>query len=233
MAAWINEMNAFQKAFAYIAVAGTIALVIQTVLLLIGVAHMTDADTSGTSGLDGHDFDAHDHDLDGHDFDVHDHDLSDHDHDFASHDPDHNHDHDAYDGGLRVFTLRGLVAFFSIMGWSGLIMLKSDVPSVLAVPVAALLGAVAMVLMAMAIRAMMRLQTSGNMDLRNALGRSAQVYLTIPPGRAGMGKITLTVQGQLIEVDAVTDSPEPIATGADVLITGINGLNTLVVEPME
>ena len=94
MIMWWNSLNITEQVFAAIAAAGTVVLIIQTVLLLFSVG-------------DGHDFD-HDHDIDhdvDHDFD---HDI-DHDHDF---DHDHDHDRDSHhDSGLRIFTVRGFVTF--------------------------------------------------------------------------------------------------------------------------
>lgn len=219
MTEWINAMSAVERVFAYIAIAGTFALIIQTVLLIVGL------------GQNDHDID---HDTD-HDFD-HDHDC-DHDHDF-DHDHDHDFDHDqthgehVHDDGLRLLTLRGLVAFAAIMGWSGLAMMRGGVPSFLSIAVAIVMGLGAMVLMAKAIQVMMRLETDGNMDIRNAIGRVGEVYITVPPSRTNRGKVNVVVQAQLIEVDAVTDERASILTGTSVLVLGVVDQNCLVVEPV-
>ena len=67
---------------------------------------------------------------------------------------------------------------------------------------------------------------------RNALGRTGTVYLTVPPGRSSPGKVTLTVQEQLTEFEALTDSPAPIPTGSPVRVTGLAGRGALLVEPI-
>jgi len=48
-----------------------------------------------------------------------------------------------------------------------------------------------------------RLQHSGTMDLRNAIGKNGRVYLTIPKG--GTGKVEVEVQGGLNVLDAVSE----------------------------
>jgi len=85
---------------------------------------------------------------------------------------------------------------------------------------------------ALAARQALRLQYDGTLDLRNALGRTGTVYLTVPPGRSSPGKVTLTVQEQLTEFEALTDSPAPIPTGSPVRVTGLAGRGALLVEPI-
>ena len=61
-----------------------------------------------------------------------------------------------------------------------------------------------------------KLQSAGNLDLQNAVGRPGKVYLRIPASRAGHGKVTVEVQGRSIEVEAVTPgaAPPPRIPGA-------------------
>ena len=110
---WWEGLTLLQQCFAVVAIPATVILLLQTVLLLFG--------------LGGHDADHGEVDTD-HDFDHDmDHDLDhDTDHDF-DHDADHDFDHDAHDGahhaaGIRLFTLRGIVALFAVGGWLGVAM---------------------------------------------------------------------------------------------------------------
>ncbi|MDL2206486.1 hypothetical protein LJC33_06190 [Eubacteriales bacterium OttesenSCG-928-N13] len=252
MSAWLEAMTGLERVFAYVAIAGSVALLIQFILQLIGIGHTSEM---GSAELDHDGFDAGDMDHDGIDhvdfdhvdFDHGDFDHVDFDHDGFDHD---GHDHagmmharDVLDGhhphsqdgsadaDLRPFTLRGIIAFLAVGGWGGLILLKAGIMAPIATLLAIGMGAITMLLMALAIRAMIRLQQDGSMDIRNALGLSASVYITIPPNRSGRGKVTLLLQERLVELDAVTDQSDPIPTGTQVFISDVSSEELLVVEP--
>jgi len=71
-----------------------------------------------------------------------------------------------------------------------------------------------MVFIAFLMRMFTRMHSEGNLDPRKAVGRTARVYLRIPGGRAGKGKITLSIQGRSAEFDAVTSGAELPSGGA-------------------
>lgn len=136
---------------------------------------------------------------------------------------------DAADSGLRLFTVRGFVAFFTVFGWGGLALLRAGIPTYISVPLAALMGFLSMLVMAIILRLCLNLQSDGTMRPQNAVGQSGSVYLTIPPARQGRGKVEVLVQDQLCELEAVTDESQPIPTGCEVVVTAVSGRSTLVV----
>ena len=77
-----------------------------------------------------------------------------------------------------------------------------------------------------------KLQSSGNLDLSNAIGKVGQVYLTIPADSASAGKVNLTVQEQYKEFSAITTAKEPIKTGQYVRVVAVSESGVLVVEPI-
>lgn len=135
-----------------------------------------------------------------------------------------------FDGGFHLFTVRGIVAFFAVMGWTGLALMKGGVETWISVLVAFAAGSLALVLMALAMRWFSRLQNDGTMDIRNALGVAGTVYITVPPARSERGKVNIVLQNQLGEFDAVTDEETPLKYGTEVVVIGISGTNTLVVK---
>ena len=143
-------------------------------------------------------------------------------------------DGDLTDAGLSFFTLRGIVAMLSIMGWSGLVFLDPSLNIHWAVgaAISLALGVLALFLVALAMRGISRLQSSGNLDVGNAIGKVAQVYLTIPAEGKSAGKVSITVQEQLTELSAITTSAEPIPTGAYVRVVAVSENGALVVEPL-
>lgn len=201
---WFDGLTAFQQALACAAVPATVILLIQTVLLLFGIG--------------GHDADHGELD---HDFDH------DHDHDF-----DHDHDgaHHAY--GIRLFTVRGLVAMFAVGGWLGIAAVDLGAGKVASGIIAVVSGVLALLLVAYIIKLFSGMQESGNLDAHNAVAQTAKVYLTIPARRGGTGKVMLTLQERLVEMDAVTDFEKEIKTDSMVQVVSATD-NFLVVRPLD
>lgn len=132
--------------------------------------------------------------------------------------------------GLRIFTMRGIIAFFVVFGWIGVVMDSSGCPLYATLPVAFVGGLAIMLVLALVFRAVMKLRGDGNTDNRNAIGVSGKVYLTIPPARTGEGKVNVMLQGSYVERDAVTDETEAIPTGTEVVVIGVSGQTSLVVK---
>ena len=116
------------------------------------------------------------------------------------------------DGGLSIFSVKAITAFFSVGGWCGFATATYVDNVWLPILVSVLTGAVALVGVAFAMKGIMKLQCSGNVVKEKIVGSNATVYASIPPTRSGRGKITLTVQGKFSELDAVTDDENRIAT---------------------
>ena len=240
MNAWWASLTWLERVFAYVAFPATLLLLLQTLMLLFGLGHDSDADGdldgdgSPDLDLDG-DTDADlDVDLDGDmdaDLDV-DTDL-DADGDADGPDeaagPDAAAAHSGLFAGLKLFTLRGIVAFLAVCGWGGLWLLRMGMHPIFAVFLAIAMGFWAMLLMALFLRVALKLQDDGTLDFRNALGKAGTVYLTIPASRAGEGKVHVIVQDQLHELAAVTDEQDSIPTGTEIVVVALSGGNTLVV----
>lgn len=162
-----------------------------------------------------------DHDTDGAQIDL-DHEA---DHDF-------DHDHGDHEAGLRIFTVRGMVAFLSVGGWLGIVLLGTRLHAAVACLIAFLGGTLSLLMVAAFLKWVVGMQESGNLSYQNAIGRNGQVYLTIPADQSGRGKVTLTVQERYIEADAVTDSAESIPVGRRVKVVGLADDQTLLVAPV-
>ena len=212
MAAWWQSLSALDHVLLYIAVPATLILLIQTVLLFAGGAFDSDGD-AGVPDADGPDFDGPD--ADGGPL-----------HEAAA-------DPETPDTGLHLFTVRGVVAFLVLFGWGGLWLHQVGLPGFLAVFLAIPIGFAGMVGIALILREAMRLQYDGTLDVRLAVGLPGTVYLTIPACRAAPGKVNITVQEQLRELEAFTDSDTPIPTGSPVRVTGLLEGGALLVERSE
>ncbi|HAN22020.1 MAG: hypothetical protein A2Y15_01205 [Clostridiales bacterium GWF2_36_10] len=134
------------------------------------------------------------------------------------------------DDGLSLFTIRGIMAFLCISGWSGMAFAGTSMNSVLAIFLSTLCGFIALVGMAYIIKIMLSLQSSGNIDLANAIGKVGQVYIPIPGNAKGSGKITVVVQGSFSEISAITNETETLKTGEAVRVVATDETGFLVVE---
>ena len=130
---------------------------------------------------------------------------------------------------LRLLSLRGILAFLAVYGWGALAISRAGHPWLTAMLVGLVLGAAAMVLVAVAMGLILALQTDGTLDRRNAVGLSGSVYLTIPAQRQGSGKVSIVIQDTLTECDAVTDEAEPLPTGTEVTVVGLTREQALIV----
>jgi hypothetical protein len=223
MSEWWEALTVLQRVFACIALPASFVLILQTLLMLIGIGDHGADTGDGASAHDVHGF----HDVhDGHGWhDGH-----------AMHDGPSGHDthdgHSDHSEGLALFTVRGIVAFFSVGGWAGIIAAGMSVPPVLAILIAWACGSLALYGIALLFKYALRLQSSGNLSLDNAIGKTAEVYITIPGGRTGIGKVTLTFQGRFAECDAMTDEPASLKTGTSVEIIDLVDEDTLLVSPV-
>lgn len=134
--------------------------------------------------------------------------------------------------GLGIFSFRGITAFFLGFGWTGAIALKSGLSVAVAIVLGFLVGTVLMIAFFLLMRSMMRLQSSGTLDYRNAVGEVATVYVTVPGSGKGGGQVEVMIQGRLSVAEALHRGESPIVPGTKVRVVEMLGRSTLVVEPL-
>ncbi len=145
------------------------------------------------------------------------------------------HVHDVQGHGNVLFgilSFKALCAFAGIFGLVGLILLERDIGTGGRVAASASAGFAGMLGVGWMMRGLGRLQSSGSIDIRNAVGRRGTVYLPIPGARTGQGKVTVSVQGRSMEFAAVTDG-EALATGTAVTVLAVEGETLKVVSEQE
>ena len=135
------------------------------------------------------------------------------------------------DGGANLYTFRNFVNFILGFGWSA-ILLQDSVPSVpLRVVLSVLIGLALVAAVMYLFKWLAGMQQSGNINLqKSAAGCEGKVYLTIPEGRSGTGKVQITLSGAVREYDAVTESETPLRTGTSIRVVDALDANTLLVE---
>lgn len=140
-------------------------------------------------------------------------------------------DVDGDDGiGFQFFTLKNLVAFFTIFAWSGLASLDSGLSIGVTVIISVVCGIVMMLIMTSIFFMMGKLTDSGTMDIKNAIGNLGEVYLTIPANRDGFGKVQLNVQGSMRELRAMSDGEINLTQGMVVQVVDVIDDHILLVK---
>jgi len=207
---WWESLTNLQQVSFVIATSATAIMIIFIILMLIGMdsGEAFDGDINMDAGVD---VDVHG-DVDG--IDV------------------YNSDSFFSIGGLRILTIRGALAFFSVGFWM-IYALADTVKPWLAVLIGLVVGAVAAYLLALAMKAIMRLESSGNLDYKTAVGKTAVVYIRIPKKMTGHGKVIFNHQGRMVEVDAITKGDSDITSKNEVEIIGLQDETTLVVKKIE
>lgn len=130
-------------------------------------------------------------------------------------------------------SLKTAIAFLTFFGLAGLAALEAELSTTWALVIAVGAGCFAFYVVGYLMRLLASLRSEGTLDLHRAVGLPARVYLRIPKGMGGEGKITVTLQGRTLTQKAVTNGEE-IPTGSEVVIRGIRGADTFeVVLPQE
>ena len=132
-----------------------------------------------------------------------------------------------------MLTLRTLIAAVTFFGVAGKAAESADLslPNQLLIAVAC--GVAAMCLVHWLMRAFFGLSEDSTVRINRAVGQEGTVYISIPADKAGAGKITLNLQGRLMEYLAVTSGHASLPTGARVVVVGVAGSSTLEVEPRQ
>ncbi len=140
------------------------------------------------------------------------------------------HDGSDSDVAFKLLSFQGFTVFFMMFGLVGLAMsLDSGYGPLHSVSVATAAGLGTTWLLGKLFEAFNRVQHSGTINLRRAIGQQGTVYLTIPADAPG--KVRLVVQGRLKVVDALSEGKTPIPTDTPVRVTGLVNENVFVVRP--
>jgi membrane protein implicated in regulation of membrane protease activity len=218
---WIEALTGLQKAFFIIGVIGSTVFLIQFVLMLIGGDSHGDADVpvdasgAGDSATEvmAADMDTSDADFSG-----------------APHGTEVDAVHADSDLGLKLLSIQSLSVFLMMFGLVGLAVSKGGKYGDGVAFVAGIgVGFLFMYLVAKMFAFFKSLQNSGTLDLRNAIGHEARVYLTIKPQEPG--QVEIVVQEHLKILSARSKDNSRIPTDARVRVVRVAN-NVLIVEPV-
>lgn len=138
------------------------------------------------------------------------------------------------DASFTVLSVRSFIAFFTFFGWTGVLVLNNGVSGLWAVGFGTIAGIAAMLIVGYMMYLFARLQDDGSVfDPYEALDEVGTVYMKIPAGQQGSGKVQIKLQGSIKEVEAVTRDGEPIPMGTAVRIIDILDEKIMIVEPLD
>ena len=210
LSSWYSSLDGTMQVFWGCAIAASIVFVIQNALMLLGLGDMdsdVDADVST-------------------DFDVH-----------ADADTDVSSGHTGHEGTLgsagifSLFTLRNFINFFLGFGWGGISFAPVIQSRTLLVLTAIVSGLFFVTVFVFLFRALMKLEKNGNFKIQDCVGHTASVYLRIPARREAAGKVQVSINGSVHEINAFTDG-DFLPTGSRVKIVEIIDSGSLLVEKL-
>jgi len=135
-------------------------------------------------------------------------------------------------GDFRALSIQTIAAFCLGSGWMGLGAYRVlDLGMIGSVAVAVVSGIGVAWLMTYLTRQIFKLQRSGNITIASAAGLTGDVAVTVPPANAGRGGVSVVINGNRREYDAVQAGEEPIPPRTSVKIVSADTQNnTLLVE---
>ncbi len=138
-------------------------------------------------------------------------------------------DLDGADTPFHLFSFRNLINFLLGFSWTGIAFSELISSSIILILLALSVGLFFVYIFYLVIKQLQNLAEDNTFKLENTLFQVAEVYLTIPGHRAGIGKITISVNGTFHELGAMTEE-EKIQTGSLVRIVNIENNSLLLVE---
>ncbi|GGG38135.1 hypothetical protein [Bizionia arctica] len=134
--------------------------------------------------------------------------------------------------GFQFITFKNLVSFFTLFGWSGIACIDADLSKPLTIMISVICGLIMMTIMAAMFYYMRKLNDSGTLVFKNAIGEIGEVYLTIGANRSKIGKAHVKIQGALRELEALTDSETDLKSGSVIKVKSITPNGILIVEQL-
>ncbi|WP_080903563.1 NfeD family protein [Parabacteroides sp. Marseille-P3160] len=133
---------------------------------------------------------------------------------------------------LHLLSLRNIVNFLLGFGWSGVAFYSVFSSKLILGLVSLFVGCLFALIFLIVIKAFLKLSEDNTVKIEDMIGKTGNVYLKIPPLKGGKGKVLISINGSVREMEAVTTGNTELKTGGNVKVVRIEG-NTLVVTKMD
>lgn len=134
-------------------------------------------------------------------------------------------------GPFQFFSFRNLVHFLLGFGWTGISFYDVFENKTLLILIALIVGIGFVAMFFLIISQIRKLAEDNTFKIKDTLGKTGEVYLTIPGKKSGIGKVQISIKGSFKELRAITES-ESLKSGTLVKIKSIDSDNILVVEKL-
>lgn len=131
-----------------------------------------------------------------------------------------------------VISFKTIITALTFFGLAGLASLQNGLGEPFSLVIGLIFGLAAMYTVHWTMQLLIRLQHDGTVQIENAIGETGTVYIPIPANGAGVGKVQLRVQDQIVEYAAQTSASEKLATGTPVEVTDVVSPTIIQVEPL-
>ena len=132
--------------------------------------------------------------------------------------------------GFQFLSFKNLMGFFTIFGWSGIACMDYGLSTGTSLVISLFCGLLMMFTMAALFYYLSKLQSSGTLKLKNAMGQIGEVYLTVGAKRSSIGKFSVNVLGTLRELEALTDEEIDLKQGNVIKVKDVTDNGILIVN---
>jgi len=144
---------------------------------------------------------------------------------------DFDGDLDANGGPSQVFSFRNLINFLLGFSWTGISFFHLLESKLILIGLSFSVGIAFVAVFFIIIKQIQKLAEDNTFQLKSTVAKTAEVYLTIPANKSGIGKIMISINGAMHELDAITENEESLKTGSLVKILNLDG-NLLIVDKL-
>ena len=133
--------------------------------------------------------------------------------------------------GFHLISVKSVVSFILGFGWTGVLFWDTIENPLWLGLLAFVVGMIFMSLIAFLLFQIKKLDKDNTFRVEKIIGMNAEVYLRIPAERKDTGKINVSLNGSMHELEALTEGDE-LPTGAKVKITAKVDGETVIVEKL-
>ena len=130
---------------------------------------------------------------------------------------------------FQLFTFRNLINFMLGFSWTAIALSASTESTTLMLVGGVVVGVLLVCAVMYLFKWMSGMQQSGTIEPEALVGCKGSVYLTIPAGRTGEGKVQITVRGAIREYNAMTEG-DRLPNEAPICVVAVLNGHTVLVE---